>query len=218
MDKTQRREKYEAQTEELYAGLGAFVAAFELLVFAMRQTLVTALSRNFQSQQLIGPAFAELTASPLTSTFQATTARLIDFCDLNDSEKEMGRKVLISVCNQIRAMTEERNSIVHGTWFIGWASEEQEDFSHADGFKAKNTKAGMIHADIGRTRADFDSLVDRCHELTDLVNRVHGAILIGRPFSTNFIWVEKVASLDKSNWTFKRRVPIAPDTTESGTN
>jgi DNA-binding ferritin-like protein len=208
MDEAQRQAKYEAQTEELYAGLGAFVAAFEQVIHTMRQALVMALSHDGQSQQLIRPAYAELTASPLTSTFQATVARMIEFSELTDSEKEAGRKILTNVCNQIRTMTEARNEIVHGTWFIGWASESQEDFSLATGFKEKITKQGAAQTDIGRTRADFDHLVDRCQELRDLVNRIHGVLFLNRPFSTNFIWTDRFASLDKSHWTFKRRIPM----------
>jgi hypothetical protein len=208
MDEKTRQEKYEVQTEELYAGLGAFVAGFEQVIHTMRTSLVLALSHNFQSQQLIRPAYAELTAAPLTSTFQATMARLIEYSEFEDQEKEMGKKVLASVCNQIRTMTETRNEIVHGTWFIGWASETQEDFSVADGFKAKNTKDGATQTNITRTRAEFDSLVDRCHELVDLVNRISGVMLIKRPFTTNFIWNGKTATLDASLWTFKRRLQV----------
>jgi len=206
MDETQRQVKYAAQTEELYAGLGAFVAAFEQVIHTMRNVLVMVLSHDYQSQQLIRPAYAELTAAPLTSTFQATLARMIEFSELDDSGKENGKRILASVCNQIRAMTETRNEIVHGTWFIGWASETQDDFSIASGFKEKNTKEGAAHTDIGRTRADFDSLVDRCHELLDLANRIRGVLLLNRPFSTSFIWNGKLASLGTLQWTFKRRI------------
>jgi hypothetical protein len=202
-----RREKYEMQTSELYAGLGAFVAEFEQVVHSLREALVITLSRYGTPQALLQPAFAELTAAPLAMTFQATMARAIQLSSLDDSEKKLGCDILTSVGRQLKTLTEIRNEIVHGTWFIGWASEEQEDFSIAEGYKLKNTKTGMVHNDICRTKEEFDSLVDRCKEIRDLVNRINGVLMIPRPFSKNFIFVGKEASLEESFWTFEHRMP-----------
>lgn len=201
----ERSHLHKVQTEALYAGLGAFVAAFEMIVHCMRTRLMFTLTRTGLDQQLITPAFAELTATPLLSVYQTTISTAIKKSLSHDEqEKKAGQEILINVCNRIRKMIERRNEIVHGTWFIGWASADQMDFGEADGFKPKNKKDGIKHEDISCTRADFDDLVDQCNQLADLVNRF-AVIDMGRSFTRNFTWENGKIILEPEQWYLARK-------------
>lgn len=199
-----RQETYEKQTAQLYAGLGEFVAQFEQMIFAMRYVLPMAFGGGRDLTALIAPAYAELTADPLRRVFGATMAIAIDQSQLPPEEKAVGYKVLKGIVKRVQTLTEKRNEIVHGTWFIGWASSDQTDFSKASGFKPKNTKDGVSHKNISRTRADFDDLIIDCLEASCLVKRMM-VLFHGSTFSHNFIWVDNEVSLEESCWTFPRR-------------
>lgn len=201
----QRARLHRSQTEALYAGLGKFVAAFEMIVFNMRQRLMFMLTKTGLDQQLVSPAFAELTAGPLLSVFRATVSTAISKSAVYaDDEKVAGQAILDNIYNRILTMTQRRNEIVHGTWFIGWASADQNDFGEADGFKPKNTKSGVKITNISRTRADFDLLVDQCNQLSDLVGRL-GLIDMGLSFTENFTWIEGKVTLEEDQWYHARK-------------
>lgn len=206
MNPVDRQKTYEQQTTSLYAGLGEFVARFELVVFAMRQNLIQLWSGgSVPAQALVQSAVAELTADPIAKIFLASHATAIRQSALEESEKAAGEKILADICKQVRAMITTRNEVVHGTWFIGWAAETDTDFSVADGHKPVNTKAGVEHRDISRNREQFDELIDECRRLVDLVNRVGHVVLSGRSFSKNFITVDKKVTLEPQFWTFKKK-------------
>jgi hypothetical protein len=209
-----RQAKYETQTAQLYAGLGEFVAQFEQLIFAMRYILPMAFGGGRETNGLIAPAYAELTADPLRRVFGSTMAIAIDQSALSAEEKAVGHTVLRSITKRIQTLTEKRNEIVHGTWFIGWASAEQSDFSTASGFKPKNTKEGVAHTNISRTREGFDDLIMDCLEASCLVKRMM-VLFHGSSFSKNFIFVGGEVSLDDAHWTFsRRRTRSAPEVPE----
>jgi len=201
----ERAKKRETETTALYASLGEFVAKFELTVFSIRQLLMFVVTSHGAPQSLVTPAYAELTASPLRAAMLSTCAKAIDMReDYDDREREIANQILCAICARFGKLTEARNDIVHGTWFIGWASEDQTDFTQASGFKPKNTKNGVRHTDISRTVGDFDALIDECHDLYDLINRMM-VLIHGFTFSKNFIWDGKHVSLAEENRTFKRR-------------
>ena len=208
MSPEERQKRYDEQTKDLYAGLGEFVASFELLIFwGLRRELISLWSGNSRElQQLVQPAVADLTADPILKIYQATYSTAIQQSGLSSEEKSEGEKILAAVCKDVREIIKTRNEIVHGTWFIGWASSEDTDFSIADGIKPTNTKGGVEHRSISRTRADFDKHIDECRRLKDLLMRIGGVVQMQRPFSTNFCWLNNKASLHPDHWTFKHLV------------
>lgn len=205
MSPEERQQRHDEQTKELYAGLGEFVACFELLVFwGLRLQLINLWSGNSRDlQKLVQPAVADLTADPILKIYQATYSTAIQQSGLSQEEKVEGEKILADVCKDVRDLIKTRNEIVHGTWHIGWASSEDTDFSVAGGVKPTNTKSGVEHRNISRTRAGFDKHIDECRRLRDLLMRVGVVVQMERPFSTNFCWLNKKASLDPAHWTFK---------------
>lgn len=192
---------HKQQTESLYAGLGEFVVSFEMLVHAMRHSLVMLLSQGkLHGQSLAQPAFAEMTAAPLRSTYLASFSADIKHCNLDEIEKTLGQKILQNVCKRIQDITSVRNELVHGTWFIGWSSADTEqdiDYSKGFGFKPKNCTTGTTHKIISRTREEFDALSDKCLILAELADRILLLMMIGNAtsfkfaFSNSFIFLNE---------------------------
>lgn len=193
MSPEERQQRHDEQTKEIYAGLGEFVASFELMVFwGLRTPLIQLWSNNSRElQQLVQPAVADLTADPILKIYQATYSTAIQQSRLIPEEKAEGERILVDVCKDVRELIQTRNEIIHGTWFIGWASSEDTDFSVASGVKPTNTKNGVEHRKISRTRADFDKHIDECHRLQELLARIAGVVQMGFRFSTNFCWLNK---------------------------
>jgi hypothetical protein len=211
MDEKERAALYDQQTTALYAGLGRFVATFELLVDTMRTRLLLLWNGDsIYQQRLIRPVLSELTAYPIVGVFSATMAEAIKLYVKDEADKKLASNILGNISTRLQKMVEIRNEMVHGTWLIGFASEQQTDFSEAKGFKPKNTKNGVEHRDITKTKADFDLLVDDCRMLTALVNRIVGVVQMERPVASNFVWDEKSkrVGLERSMWTFS---PLTTD-------
>lgn len=200
MSPEERKIKYDQQTESLYAGIGEFVVAFEMLVHAMRNSLVLLLSHGSALGPLaVQPAFADMTAAPLKSAYLASFSVAIRQCGLDEAEKSLGQKILLDVCKRIQAMTVSRNEIVHGTWFIGWASDTDTDFSVAQGFKPKNSKTGTKHEVISRTREDFNVLTDDCKTLAELADRINLLLFSGKNFSKIFVFDGELACVEPTS-------------------
>jgi hypothetical protein len=200
-----RNNKYQRQTGELYEGLGRFVEGFELLVDAMRTELLFTWNREglIQTQGLYRTALAELTAYPIKGVFVATMAELAELTITDSAEHQHVDKVLKYINLHYGEMVEVRNEIVHGTWRIGWASEKDLDFSVADGVKPTNTKSGVAHRDISRSKEDFYQLVDECNMLKCVVQRLGGTLRHNRSITANFPMSKNEVQLEQFMWNFK---------------
>jgi hypothetical protein len=187
MDDEERRKKYEEQTDELYAAIGRFTVKFEHVCHAMSSGILTMLELAGLRNQRIGQAvLAGLTAEPLKTMFRAV---LTEYCkdQLDDAEQ----KIIADVMKRVGGLIESRNNIIHRTWFVGWASESQEDFSTVAGIKTINTARGIEFRSLNWNEAEFDQLSEEADELTKLVNRLWGTaymkIFKSSKFTDNFI-------------------------------
>ena len=133
-DPESREQRYERQTKEQYAAIGKFVVKFELVCFYLRLTMLNFLqSSGLKKQELARIVFGHqaMTANALREVYMAMTVVLYG-----------DNMVLKDFLSRFQRLTKERNDIVHGTWFVGWASEDQEDFSAIRGFKDSIAKSG----------------------------------------------------------------------------
>lgn len=202
----ERARKLDLAITSQYACLGEFVAKFEFTVFSIRQLLMWVVHSHGAPQALINPAYAELTAGPLRSVMLSTCSKAIELrADYDETERGIAHGILRSICARFATLTEQRNEIVHGTWFIGWASPDQTDFGMASGYKPKNTKEGVLHTDISREVADFDVLIDECNYLSEMISRMSHTLTFGMYFSKNFQWDGKNVTIEEEYRSFKRR-------------
>jgi hypothetical protein len=79
-------------------------------------------------------------------------AVLVETCKdrLDDGE----RKIIANVMNRVAKLTNSRHDVIHCMWFVGWASESQEDFSTADCVKHTNTAKGSGFRPLSFSKAD----------------------------------------------------------------
>jgi hypothetical protein len=126
---------------------------------------------------------AGLTADPMTRIFGAVIAegRKTDF-------EELDRKIMADILKRIRALTEVRNDVIHRTWFVGWASPEDTSFDKAGSWKFKNSQKGAEFAPREHEAVDFDKLSATADELTELINRVGGCMILNQPISKIFVF------------------------------
>lgn len=179
MDPDERQQRYDEQTEELYAGFGRFAVQFEHLCNTMRQCLMFALhGAGLRNQELARILLADLTAYPLKTRLLSTVAEL-------EGEGSEGAETVARVLKRVQDLIERRNDVIHATWYIGWASEQDTDFSEVKSAKDKLTRKGVKVYSDQHTRADFDDLTAEAKELTEAVNRLLGCIAAGYDMAEN---------------------------------
>jgi hypothetical protein len=180
MEEKDRQEKHAIQTEELYAAIGRFAVKFEHVCHVMSSTIVLALqSDGLRTQSLANAVSAGLTADPLRKIFGAILAEARD-------DDENDKKIITNVLTRVQRLTERRNDVIHRTWFVGWASLEDQDFAGASGFKFVNTNKGVEFRDISYTVSVFDDLSAEADELSDIIQRMSGCLMLGKRYYDNF--------------------------------
>lgn len=182
VEEKEREEKYTSQTNELFCEIGRFSVRFEHVCFALRQGITFLLHKGgLRNQQLAHIVLAELTAAPLKSILQAMIAEV---ADLDETDRLISNKIFIRVQNLI----EKRNDVIHSTWFVGWASSEDSEFSQADGHKLSRGKAGAGVKGFKFTAQDFMALSEECTAVEKMVSRLWSLLMLSdRKISDNFV-------------------------------
>ncbi|UVL96647.1 hypothetical protein LOY48_11215 [Pseudomonas siliginis] len=173
MTPEERKEKFKLQTDSLYAGLGRFVVSFEQLIAAMRQMISLLVSQvpaphHFRQQQVANIFTADLTADPLARTFRSILLWALENYKHQEQLPEI-EKLLANLCSRIDSINKTRNTFLHGTWYINYASEDQQDFSQANGIKATNTAKGLRLDKLEHTAESFLEAAEECMVLKDLL-------------------------------------------------
>ncbi|ANI31693.1 hypothetical protein PL78_17965 [Yersinia entomophaga] len=193
MSDQEREARRLAQTQEQYALVGEFTAKFELVCFAMRTGIVALSGRHgLQNQQITHALTAELTAYPLSKAFHSV---LMVSAELNEEQKN----ILAKINNRVTNLIERRNEIIHGTWFIGWSSPEDNDFSTGTGFKPTNSKKGTGIKHLEVSTEVFRPLITECELVNELVSHAWGGVMIGAAFEKRFVIEDKTIRLLKNS-------------------
>lgn len=180
MENEERNKLYNEQTDDIYRAIGKFNVRFEQLVFYMGEGISSFLSKNgLNNQQLSNIILADQTAYPIKTMFGAM---IFEIVDLNDNE----RRIVKNILKQVQDLIDRRNDIVHCTWFVGWTSPSDNNFSDVTGRKLKRGNSGAEVKGFDLTRADFDQLSNDCDSVTTLVNRLWSVITSERRIDNNF--------------------------------
>lgn len=184
---TERRQKYLAQTNEQFAALGKYVQAFEQVCFTLRHLITSLLMQNGLKDQ------------SLLSTFlfhQSVTARvLLDSACAMLFHLHGDDEHLVEIATDLRKRFEKeierRNTYLHGTWFIGWASEDQQDFSEITAFKGTASPArGLGLKQLAASGSELHQRVEALEEISDAFWRLFGCIMGEFPVAKNFLTYE----------------------------
>jgi hypothetical protein len=170
----------EQQTSALYAALGEFAVEFEHVCFAMRCIIMSILhEQGLRNEKVLNILLAEQTAEPLRSLTASLFAETQQFSE-NDE------KIIGSVLSKVQVLTQERNDVLHSTWFIGWYGTANGDFGNAPSIKPKRSKKGDISLDRTWRIEQFDILTARAKALSDNLRSINTCLSGGYKLHDNF--------------------------------
>jgi hypothetical protein len=113
---------YEKNTRAQYEALGRFVEAFENMVGEVREANIDLLSNTGQRGYLVQIAFhhQSLTAKPLFEIMRAIIAEVVSRRAHSEYEnREIFSEILGYIEGAYEDLANMRNTLLHGTWFIG---------------------------------------------------------------------------------------------------
>jgi len=159
MESEDRQQKIEIQTAELYQAIGKCTVKFEHVTASMRNAVTFLLHKGgLRNQRLAQVLLSDLTAYPLKSIFQAMVPESNKL-----ATEEM--KICDNIFSRTQKLIQRRNNIIHSTWYVGWASPHDTDFSEVGGGKPERGKRGVLHKSFKYTAADFESFANECDEI-----------------------------------------------------
>lgn len=180
MNETERQQKYRKQTNDLYTAVGEFVVKFEHVCRAFRDGITWILESEGLKDQSVGNIIVVgLTAKPLIDRFASLVAHTQD---LNSRAQEIVGEIL----TRARKLIQERNDVIHATWFIGWASPTQTEFSTASGYKLVRRGNLVAPENLTIRVEDLERLTHEAESLNQLVMRLSGCLLYGYDIVKNF--------------------------------
>ncbi len=168
-------ETYQRNTREQYEALGRFVEAFEMMVEEVRGICISLISPGSSSpfsKNLSKIAFHHraMTAQPLFEIMRAMVAEIAHDTEISDADE---RKTYLGVMAQIATeyadLCSTRNNLLHGTWFVGYTSQEDANSSRFYIRKHTTTADGLKSLDLPKTVRELHVLVDRCEMLRNWI-------------------------------------------------
>jgi hypothetical protein len=169
-----KQENIKIQTDDIYRSIGHFAVEFEHFCESLRQAISTCLPTNgLLHQKLIRVLLADQTAYPLLIKYRA-------FIAINFENKPEEINFLKPLFATALNLIEERNKIIHGTWYVGWGSEDQINFDLVSGVKDKITKNGIVHDVTSTTSKEFDILTIESKLIGEGINRVKSCMMLGK--------------------------------------
>lgn len=190
-----RNIRLDKEIKDSFALIGRFVQEFELMVNAARAGCICLISSGVMQQRLVSIAFQHqsMTAQPLFDIWRAIVAefRTINGTETNsiqDIDENRTLNYIIShIGKEYSHLVHKRNTISHGTWYIGWVHPEREDFSDMPVEKGKVTKGGLEFACALKDKEELLQYIQRCNSTAQMINRATGVIRLNRKFKNNFI-------------------------------
>jgi hypothetical protein len=135
---------YEKNVKEQYETLGRFVCAFEEMV---NQVIF-----NHQS----------LTAKPLFDIMRVMIAERLKETDADEKQRATFSGVLAQLVTEYTDLANKRNNLLHGTWFIGYQTTEDENSENFIVLKYTGTKHGLGQQDLPQSVTELRDLISRC--------------------------------------------------------
>lgn len=181
IDKEARQEKFKSQSNELHSAIGEFIVEFEQVCQAICNNIIFILHKDgLRNQKLAHVILAGLTADPLRSMLQSL---ILEVRELDEYET----KIIKNIFKRFKELSEKRNDIVHSTWYIGWASEDETDFSVAYGGKYYRSATSNERKNFEVTSQYFHELTKEAKKLQYLFIQLNGCLLADLSIKNNFI-------------------------------
>lgn len=169
----------------LYNAIGKFCVEFEQLFFEIQNTIMTILDREgLQNINVLQLLLAGDTAESLR---QKLLSLLPETVKLNEAEK----KIIKNIFSRIQKLINDRNDILHSTWFIGWIREPFEMASSAIGQKYDKNKKGINTKRFNYKVEDFDAAIKKAMELKSLIIRLKVCLSAYYSIENNFEFIKE---------------------------
>jgi hypothetical protein len=193
---------YRKNTKAQYEALGRFVEAFEMMVHEARFGCINMLSYDLpiRKAKLIAIPFHHqaFAAKPLFDAFRAILSEIIADPTyqadhrLTKSHVEQFSGILKAIAGEYETLLQKRNSLLHGTWLVGYRGRDNPDAERFHVMKYATSANGLIAIDLPKTAPELDELCARCEETRTWISAVHGclptsnvSISIGNCFKRN---------------------------------
>src|SRR5262249_5540699 len=155
--------------KEQYEALGRFVVAFEAMVNEIRDCSISLLQTGHVSSALVDIAFHHraLTAMPLFEVFRALIIESLGLpgTTVAPEDKDIFQGVLKTIASEYSKLTNIRNTLLHGTWYIGYTTNEDPNSDTFFLRKFKPASSGLAKEEDVPSRAfDLLALTDRCDD------------------------------------------------------
>lgn len=207
---TKDSEPYEQNVREQYERLGRFVDSFEAMVAGVRNNCIRFFDDGKGKARLAQIVFHHqtMTAKPLFDIFRAiivqtiTDATFAKEHNVLPADIEAFRGILSVASKEYSSLTNLRNSLLHGTWFVGYVGEDptSPDF---DVFKYTINKEGIARVELPRTASELAHLSLRCEECDDLISLISECV---PPTSPHYRITDHFHQVDgtwKRAWTWR---------------
>ena len=171
MDQGSHQELFERQTAEQYEQIGRFIVEFEKACSWLRNSIMFTLHRDGLRTQRLAQILIDnsfMTATPLIEAYDAIMT------ETGSRDDPIQKEVLDQISKEFRALSSERNKVVHGNWFIGYARVDDQGFSKMAGLKGKpSKKEGMGFQHLPTSAEQVIELVERARNLAELLMEVN---------------------------------------------
>ncbi|MFT8243353.1 hypothetical protein [Roseomonas sp. BN140053] len=163
-----------------HAALGRFVTVFEDTVNLIRTATIGLLAADRRSEKLVSIAFhsSVMTAAPLFQVFRAAVGQIATDPEFQYPERQ--GQDLLSVMNQVagefEAIQATRNSLLHGTWEVGWCGEPGDGLPVFAVARLKPSRTGLSRTEVPSRPGELDGWAERCLATQALIERVIEAV------------------------------------------
>jgi len=220
---TDERE-FRKNTTEQYAALGRFVENFELMVNEVRECSIDLVAHDGMNRELVGIAFHHhvLSAMPLIEIFRAIGANIVgltpverfnsgedtfissdpsESSDPDDpklkfsaADRDAFSAIMKRIFAEYKDLSETRNALLHGTWFVGYGSLQDPNASTFYVQKYQTTKIGLRPVEgLPKSAPDLITLAQRCDDTRNWIGFLDWCLRGQEPFKDRFVH-------DRSDW------------------
>ncbi len=200
---------YDKNTREQYETLGRFVEAFEMLVNEVRFVCTAIMGPNPFSSAIPQIVFhhGAMTAKPLFEIMRAMIGELTSNPNyIDENEIPVFDGVLGYLAKEYNSLTNMRNNLLHGTWFVGYRGTGDEDAAEFYVKKHVSTKRGLKALDLPKTASELRALTQHCEKMRDYVSALQDCI----PLVGNGSSMERRFKQSGEEWELRPYWQLAP--------
>ena len=166
--------------DSILASYGRFCITFELAVFRLRSLIERTLKAGGLANQGVAQVLlANQTAEPLRALLHPLLEQVRPL-----TKREV--VTLSHISNRFQRLTEQRNIVVHSTWFLMAIGQDDVDYEKLDGFKYIRKKGSssldVLQTDVKR----LNELTQEAETLADSFLAIGHALDFGDPIDSKF--------------------------------